>query len=70
MYIYKKHARISTLEFGKMQKLSKTKQKQFLDQKCLIWVFLAVSLKKYCHIYIYIYIYISILEFVKMESSM
>ena len=41
---------ISTLEFADMQKVVQNKQKQIWDQKCLIWVFWDVSLKKYCHI--------------------
>ena len=29
---------------------AKQNENQIWDQKCLIWVFWAVSLKKYCHI--------------------
>ena len=53
---------ISTLEFAEIQKIVQNKKKnQIWDQKCLIWIFLAVTLKKYCHIF-------SILEFIKMQS--
>ena len=39
---------ISTLKFAQMQKnCAKQQQQKISDQKCLIWVFWAVSLKKY-----------------------
>ena len=53
---------ISTLKFAQMQKnCAKQQQQKISDQKCLIRVFWAVSLKKYCHI-------CSILESLKMQS--
>ena len=55
---------IITLDFAEMQKMVQNKKKnkkQIWDQKCLIWIFWVVSLKKYCHIF-------SILEFVKLQS--
>ena len=55
---------ISTLKFAEIQKIvqnKKNKTKKYSDQKCLIRVFWAVSLKKYCPI-------CSILGSVKMQS--
>ena len=41
---------ISTLEFAETQKIVQNQKNQIWDRKCFIWVFWAVSLRKYCHI--------------------
>ena len=51
---------ITPLDFVEMQNIVQNKKKIW-DQKSLIWVFWAVSLKKYCHIF-------SILKFAKLQS--